>query len=62
VDYNTTLELCYAARKYLLQGLVNECVIYLWDELTPDNVCQAYEFACTMEVTDMKSRCLKVFF
>ena len=38
-------ELCYAAKKYLVLSLVEQCTKYLWKDLGPNNAFQALEFA-----------------
>lgn len=42
-------DICYAAKKYMLPALVEECTNYLWRDLYPRNACRAYEFAKLFE-------------
>ena len=38
-------DICYAAKKYMLPALVEDCTKYLWRDLYPRNACRAFEFA-----------------
>merc|ERR1712226_807989 len=44
-SFELVCDICYAAKKYMLPALVEECTKYLWRDLYPRNACRAYEFA-----------------
>lgn len=55
------MELCYAGKKYMLPQLVRQCTQFIWKDLSPNNVCRAYEFAKLFDVPSLKDRCVQVF-
>ena len=48
-SFELACEVCYAAKKYLLPALVEECTKFLWRDLYPRNACRALEFAKLFE-------------
>ena len=48
-SFELVCDICYAAKKYMLPALVEECTNYLWHDLYPRNACRAYEFAKLFE-------------
>ena len=48
-SFELVCDTCYAAKKYMLPSLVEECTNYLWRDLYPRNACRAYEFAKLFE-------------
>jgi len=48
-NFELVCDICYAAKKYMLPTLVEECTKYLWRDLYPRNACRAYEFARLFE-------------
>jgi len=48
-SFELVCDICYAAKKYMLPALVEECTNYLWRDLYPRNACRAYEFAKLFE-------------
>jgi len=48
-SFELVCDICYAAKKYMLPALVEECTKYLWRDLYPRNACRAYEFAKLFE-------------
>lgn len=48
-SFELVCDICYAAKKYMLPSLVEECTKYLWRDLYPRNACRAYEFAKLFE-------------
>ena len=48
-SFDLVCDICYAAKKYMLPALVEECTKYLWRDLYPRNACRAYEFARLFE-------------
>ncbi|KAF4532248.1 hypothetical protein B566_EDAN004334 [Ephemera danica] len=59
-SFDQACELCYAAKKYMLPHVVEECTKYLWSDLYPRNVCRAYEFAKLFEESQLEERCLEI--
>ena len=49
ISFELVCDICYAAKKYMLPALVDECTKYLWRDLYPRNACRAYEFAKLFE-------------
>lgn len=49
-------DLYYAAKKYMLSYLVQECVKYMMFKLTTSNVCQLYEAAKHFDEIDLKKK------
>ena len=58
--FDKACELCYAAKKYMLPHLVQECTKYMWSDLDPKNACRAYEFARLFEEPNLMEKCLQV--
>lgn len=55
-------ELCYAAKKYIVPHVVEQCTQFLWSDLSARNVCRAYEFANLFEEPRLSEKCLQVIF
>lgn len=53
-------ELCYAAKKYMLPCLVNQCMSFIWKDVTYPMAFRAYEFAKLFDEPDLMRRCLEV--
>uniref|UniRef100_T1J816 BTB domain-containing protein n=1 Tax=Strigamia maritima TaxID=126957 RepID=T1J816_STRMM len=53
------VDVCYAAKKYLLPQLVRECTQYIWKDMSANNVCKAYEFAKLFDVPILMEKCLQ---
>uniref|UniRef100_A0A1B0DD34 Uncharacterized protein n=1 Tax=Phlebotomus papatasi TaxID=29031 RepID=A0A1B0DD34_PHLPP len=53
-------ELCYAAKKYMLPYVVEQCTRFLWADLKPSNVCRAYEFARLFEEHRLMMTCMEM--
>lgn len=53
-------ELCYAAKKYMLPHVVEQCTKFLWSDLCPKNACRAYEFAKLFEEPKLMEKCLQI--
>jgi len=58
VSNETALPLMYAAKKYLLLDLVDQCQRFLQENLKVDNVCCTLELSLTFDEHDLKERCL----
>ena len=39
-SFELVCDICYAAKKYMLPALVEECTKYLWRDLYPRNACR----------------------
>ena len=39
-SFELVCDICYAAKKYMLPALVEECTNYLWRDLYPRNACR----------------------
>lgn len=59
-SFDQACELCYAAKKYMLPHLVEECTKYIWSDLYPRNACRAYEFAKLFEEPILMEKCLQI--
>ncbi|KAG8223255.1 hypothetical protein J437_LFUL001531 [Ladona fulva] len=59
-SFDQACELCYAAKKYMLPYLVEECTKFLWRDLHPRNACRAYEFAKLFEEPVLMEKCLEI--
>jgi hypothetical protein len=44
----------------MLQQVVDSCVEFLWNDVTPSNACRGYEFSKLMEVPKLAAKCIKV--
>lgn len=53
-------KLYYAAKKYMLPHLNRKCIAYLISNLSPVNVCSAYEFAKMFDVPTLVQECVEV--
>ncbi len=63
ININTVdkaFELCYAAKKYMLPYVVEQCTTFLWSDLCPKNACRAYEFAKLFEEPRLTEKCLQI--
>ena len=59
-SFDEACEICYAAKKYLIPQLVENCTQYLWRDLKPRNACRAYEFGRLFEEPILIEKCLQV--
>ncbi|XP_015189187.1 PREDICTED: BTB/POZ domain-containing protein 6-like [Polistes dominula] len=59
-SFELACELCYCAKKYMLPSLVEECMQYLWFDLSPKIACRAYEFAKLFEEPVLMEKCLQI--
>ncbi|KAG8297227.1 hypothetical protein J6590_038831 [Homalodisca vitripennis] len=55
-------ELCYAAKKYMLPFLVNQCMSYIWKDVKYPMACRAYEFAKLFDEAHLMIRCMETDF
>lgn len=53
------VDVCYAAKKYMLSTLVRECTQFIWKDMSASNVCKAYEFAKLFDVPYLMDKCLQ---
>ncbi|XP_065356465.1 BTB/POZ domain-containing protein 3-like [Calliphora vicina] len=53
-------QLYYAAKKYMLSQLLEECTRFMISNLSPKNVCMAYEFAEFYDESSLKQKCLQL--
>lgn len=63
ININTVdkaFDLCYAAKKYMLPFVVDQCTKFLWSDLCPKNACRAYEFAKLFEEPTLQEKCLQI--
>ena len=60
-SFELVCDICYAAKKYMLPALVEECTKYLWRDLYPRNACRAYEFAKLFDEPVLMDKSLQVF-
>lgn len=63
ININTVdkaFDLCYAAKKYMLPFVVDNCTKFLWSDLCPKNACRAYEFAKLFEEPSLQEKCLQI--
>ncbi|KAG5670395.1 hypothetical protein PVAND_000663 [Polypedilum vanderplanki] len=59
-NVDKAFELCYAAKKYMLPFVVDQCTQYLWSDLSAKNACRAYEFARLFEEPSLQEKCLQI--
>jgi hypothetical protein len=59
-SFELVCDICYAAKKYMLPALVEECTKYLWRDLYPRNACRAYEFAKLFDEPVLMDKSLQV--
>ena len=59
-SFELVCDICYAAKKYMLPCLVEECTKYLWRDLYPRNACRAYEFAKLFEEPVLLDKSMQV--
>ena len=59
-SFELVCDICYAAKKYMLPALVEECTKYLWRDLYPRNACRAYEFAKLFEESVLMDKGLQI--
>lgn len=59
-SFDQACELCYAAKKYMLPHLVEECTKFIWSDLYPKNACRAYEFAKLFEEPILMKKCMEI--
>lgn len=63
ININTVdkaFDLCYAAKKYMLPYVVDNCTKFLWSDLCAKNACRAYEFARLFEEPTLQEKCLQI--
>ncbi|XP_054282162.1 BTB/POZ domain-containing protein 2-like [Macrosteles quadrilineatus] len=53
-------EICYAAKKYMLPFLVNQCMSFIWKDVNYPMAFRAYEFAKLFDEPDLMQRCLEI--
>ena len=58
ITADTALPLMYAAKKYLLTGLVKECQTVLEKDLSIDTVCTVLEQSMSLHENELKNKCL----
>ncbi|CAG9807428.1 unnamed protein product [Chironomus riparius] len=59
-NVDKAFDLCYAAKKYMLPFVVDQCTQYLWSDLSAKNACRAYEFARLFEEPSLQEKCLQI--
>ena len=59
-NFELVCDICYAAKKYMLPDLVEECTKFLWRDLYPRNACRALEFASLFEEPVLQEKALQV--
>jgi BTB/POZ domain/BTB And C-terminal Kelch len=59
-NVDKAFDLCYAAKKYMLPYVVDNCTKFLWSVLSPKNACRAYEFAKLFEEPSLQEKCLQI--
>lgn len=59
-NVDKAFDLCYAAKKYMLPYVVDNCTKFLWSDLCPKNACRAYEFAKLFEEPSLQEKCLQI--
>ncbi|KAK7026706.1 hypothetical protein SK128_019313 [Halocaridina rubra] len=59
-SFDQVCEICYAAKKYMIPAVVEQCTQYIWSDLHPGNVCRAYEFARLFEEPRLLDKCLQI--
>merc|ERR1719153_929855 len=59
-SFELVCDICYAAKKYMLPALVEECTKYLWRDLYPRNACRALEFAKLLEEPVLQEKALQI--
>ena len=59
-NFELVCDICYAANKYMLPDLVEECTQYLWRDVNHKNACRALEFARLFEEPVLLEKALHV--
>ncbi|KAI5640774.1 BTB/POZ domain-containing protein [Phthorimaea operculella] len=59
-DVEAAMSLYKAANKYMLVHIERKCLDHLSKYLSPENVCQIYEFACFFEKKTLQEQCLEL--
>ncbi|XP_023320442.1 BTB/POZ domain-containing protein 6 isoform X2 [Eurytemora carolleeae] len=59
-SFELVCDICYAAKKYMLPELVEECTKFLWRDLYPRNACRIYEFAKLFEEPILLEKSLQI--
>jgi len=59
-NFELVCDICYAAKKYMLPDLVEECTKFLWRDLYPKNACRALEFAKLFEEPVLQEKALQI--
>ena len=55
---HNVLQVMYAAKKYLLEGLVQRCSKFLEDEISKDNVCTVLKQCLLFDETTLAEKCV----
>ena len=55
---HNVLQVMYAAKKYLLEGLVQQCSNFLEDEISKDNVCTVLKHCLFYDETILADKCV----
>ena len=59
-NFELVCDICYAANKYMLPDLVEECTQFLWRDVNHKNACRALEFARLFEEPVLLEKALHV--
>jgi hypothetical protein len=59
-NFELVCDICYAAKKYMLPEVVEECTKFLWRGLYPRNACRALEFAKLFEEPVLQEKALQI--
>ena len=59
-SFELVCDICYAANKYMLPDLVEECTQFLWRDVNYQNACRALEFAGLFDEPVLKEKALHV--
>ncbi|RXG71584.1 BTB/POZ domain-containing protein 6-A [Armadillidium vulgare] len=60
LSFDQVCEICYAAKKYMIPPLVEECTKYIWKDLHPGNVCRAFAFVRLFEEPRLLEQCMQM--
>ena len=55
---HNVLQVMYAAKKYLLEGLVQQCSTFLEDEISTENVCTVLKHCLFYDETTLAEKCV----
>jgi hypothetical protein len=59
-DFSELLEICVAADKYQVEGLLETCVDWLCEDLNTDTVCEMFDLANQYNLQKLKEYCIRV--